>query len=144
MPMTPHYQSKLYCAWTNIIQRCENKRHPQYHCYGGRGITIAKIWRHDFLAFKMDVGECPAPGLSLDRINNDGNYEPGNIRWASRTVQGRNRRTTLFVTVKGETLALKDAVEKYGGNYWTIIARINHGQSPELALRVFQAGDAVR
>lgn len=86
-----------YKRWESIKQRCFNPKNPSYKNYGGRGITMCPAWVDSFLTFFADVGECP-PGMSLDRINNDGNYEPGNVRWASRSEQQRNRRQTTRVT----------------------------------------------
>jgi hypothetical protein len=79
--------------WADINTRCYNPNCPQYHDWGGRGIT--NYWRHDFKGFNTylqeHLGDCP-PGYSIDRIDNDGNYEPGNLRWASKSEQGKNRR----------------------------------------------------
>jgi hypothetical protein len=91
---TVHGRSRTpeYHAWKNMRQRCLNPNHPNYHHYGGRGVTICDQWLDSFAAFLADVGERPAPGLSLDRIDNDGNYEPGNVRWATQSQQIRNQR----------------------------------------------------
>lgn len=84
----------LYLVYTEIIARCDRRTHARWKDYGGRGITICAKWRRDFWAFVHDVGERPAAGMSLDRINNDGNYEPGNVRWATAQQQNINRRTS--------------------------------------------------
>lgn len=78
-------------SWMAMRQRCFNPNGPEYHRYGGRGITVCDRWRESFAAFLSDMGEKP-PGRSLDRIDNDGNYEPGNCRWATPTTQSRNSR----------------------------------------------------
>ena len=74
-------------------QRCKNKNDPHYPDYGGRGITVCERWE-SFENFLADMGERPSDDLSIDRINNDGNYEPGNCRWTDRFTQARNRRNT--------------------------------------------------
>lgn len=81
----------LYSIWLQMRARCRNPRHKSYQNYGGRGITICERW-DDFELFLADVGERPPGRYSIDRIDNDGNYEPGNVRWATATEQIRNRR----------------------------------------------------
>lgn len=81
-----------YRAWEGMIQRCTNPNNAAYEDYGGRGITVFPLWIHDFLAFYEYMGPKPYPEYSLDRIDVDGNYEPGNLRWATLYVQRRNRR----------------------------------------------------
>jgi len=82
----------LYDAWHNMIQRCTNPSNPGYKRYGGRGIKVCDRWK-DFTNFLADVGERPSPELSIDRYpDNDGNYEPGNVRWATTQQQRDNQR----------------------------------------------------
>jgi hypothetical protein len=83
---TPEYRS-----WERIVQRCYNQGHVSYKNYGGRGISVCEEWRKSFMAFYRDMGRKPG-GLSLDRVNNNGNYEPGNCRWATPKQQANNRR----------------------------------------------------
>jgi hypothetical protein len=75
-----------------MIQRCTNPRRKKYPNYGARGITVCEYWKNSFAAFLSDVGRRPTPRHSIDRINNDGNYEPGNVRWALPVEQAHNRR----------------------------------------------------
>lgn len=87
--------TKLYQVWNMIKYRCHSPKYPQWKDYGGRGIAICEEWSNSFQAFYDYVSQLPhfgEEGYSIDRINNDGNYEPGNVRWATRTEQNRNRR----------------------------------------------------
>lgn len=80
-----------YAPWRMMKQRCYNSNHTYYHHYGGRGITVCFEWINSFQAFLKDMGTRPE-GTSLDRINNDGNYEPGNCRWSTPKEQANNQR----------------------------------------------------
>jgi LexA DNA binding domain-containing protein len=93
-------------TWESMKDRCHTPSNPTYKNYGGRGIKICERWLvyENFLA---DMGERPE-GTTIDRINNDGNYEPGNCRWATANVQSRNRRTNNWITAWGETKCITD------------------------------------
>lgn len=82
----------LFSTWSAMKDRCHNTRSPSYPRYGGRGIQVCDEWRKSFVSFIAHVGDRPEGGYTLDRINNDGNYEPGNVRWATWTQQVANRR----------------------------------------------------
>ena len=85
------YAPPEYVAWQNMRARCNRATHPSYQYYGGRGIAVCPEW-DSFERFLEDVGQRPDPSLSLDRIDNDRGYEPGNVRWATRVEQAANRR----------------------------------------------------
>lgn len=97
--------TSLYRAWVNMRQRCTNRNLVQYKDWGGRGIKVCDRWLGDsgFSNFIKDMGSTYQPGLTLDRIDNDGNYEPSNCRWATRREQQSNRRKNRMVTFNGET-----------------------------------------
>lgn len=85
-------KTKEYKSWLSMRARCNRKTHHKYSLYGGRGIKVCRQWQNDFMAFFAHVGKRP-DGCTLDRFpNNDGNYEPGNVRWATATQQNNNRR----------------------------------------------------
>lgn len=100
---TTHGKSKspTFGIWAGLKTRCYNTRHHSYPYYGGRGITVCERWLNSFENFVADMGECP-PELSLDRIDNDGNYEPSNCRWATRKEQAVNNRANVFIDHEGE------------------------------------------
>jgi len=85
-------KADVYNIWHLMRARCQSPRAAHYQDYGGRGITVCERWDADFAAFYADVGPRPSRNHSIDRINNDGNYEPGNVRWATASEQARNRR----------------------------------------------------
>lgn len=84
--------TKEYATWERMIQRCENESHRDYNDWGGRGIRVCSQWRLSFETFLEDMGHRPSDSHSIDRIDNDGNYEPSNCRWATKSQQIRNRR----------------------------------------------------
>lgn len=120
--------TKIYAIWKAIKQRCFNPNNAMYHNYGGRGITICEEWKNNFQAFYDHVSKLPhfnEKGYSLDRINNDGNYEPNNVKWSTAKEQANNTRTNVFITFKGETHTVAEWSEITGINNKVILERIN-------------------
>jgi hypothetical protein len=126
--------SSEYIVWCGIISRCHSPSNGRYDAYGGRGISVYPKWRGSFEEFVTYVGRRPSKAHSLDRINNDGNYEPGNVRWATRIEQQRNKRTNHLITIGTETLTLIEWSERSGNKETTIYMRLQRGQTPEQAV----------
>lgn len=114
---TPEYQT-----WTAMKNRCRLPNTRGFHRYGGRGITYCERWE-SFENFYADMGSRPDPSLQLDRIDNDGNYEPSNCRWATRVENSRNRSTTR----RHGGLTLREIAERTGENYNTLKTRRRRG-----------------
>lgn len=125
-----------YRCYTSMKTRCYNKNCPPYHSYGGRGIKVCDRWLgpDGFLNFITDMGERPSENFSLDRINNDGDYEPTNCRWADNVTQGNNRRTNKLLTYNGETHTETEWAKKIGVNKGTLHERLRRGVPIERAL----------
>lgn len=119
--------SREYEAWCTAKKRCFNPNCARYKNYGARGITMCPEWIDSFETFYRDMGPRP-PGTSLDRIDNDGNYEKNNCHWADRKTQMRNRQNAVRITHNGETLPLKELAERSGIKYATLWARYKHGR----------------
>lgn len=115
----------FYEVWVSMRDRCNNPTNRQYKDYGGRGITICRQW-DSYHQFASDMGSRPE-GFTLDRIDNNGNYEPGNCRWASRKEQQRNQRVTRFVTIEGAAYKAADLADLSGLKTDTIISRASAG-----------------
>jgi hypothetical protein len=121
-----------YNAWSNMRMRCQNPSHPSYSNYGGRGITVCKRWQ-EFENFFADMGEPPA-GMSLDRKDNDGNYEPDNCRWATNRQQAINKRSNQLLTLDGRTMTMMQWASVTGIKANTIWYRLDRGWTVEDAL----------
>lgn len=119
-----HCSTRTYRIWLNMKQRCNNPANKNWADYGGRGIRICERWR-DFSAFFLDMGEAPAWG-SIDRINNDGGYEPGNCRWATQRQQCQNTRRNRFIEFNGEIKPLSEWARDLGVHIATLHYRVNH------------------
>ena len=109
--------------WIGIRTRCRNPKDTAFRNYGGRGISVDPRW-DDFGAFLADMGERPT-GMDLDRIDNNGNYEPGNCRWVTRTTNLRNTRRTCIVELKGERMSVTEAAERIGVSRFNIYSYVH-------------------
>lgn len=127
--------SPEYRTWSGIKRRCLDEGDKSYLRYGGRGILLHPAWAESFEAFLEAVGPRPSKEHSLDRIDNDGHYEPGNVRWATRIEQGNNKRTSVRITAHGETKTLAEWSRDTGVHIGTIWSRLHLlGKSPEEAV----------
>ncbi|HDK2192328.1 TPA: AsnC family protein [Escherichia coli] len=121
MRNTPEYRT-----WSDMKNRCLNPRVRSYSNYGGRGITVCKEWVESFEEFFKYVGPRP-DGYSLDRIDTDGNYEPGNVRWVTNRSQQNNKRNTVFVMFDGQKISASEYARAVGMKPDTVHARIRRG-----------------
>lgn len=126
----------LYVSWRSMRQRCLNKNNTAYHNYGGRGITICDEWLNDFVSFyEWALSNGYKKGYTIDRINNDGNYEPSNCRWITVKEQSYNRRTNRYLTVYGITKTLEEWTHIMNHkNHNALWLRLNRGWSIEDAV----------
>jgi hypothetical protein len=119
-----------YHCWRGMKARCENPRSAFFAHYGGRGIAVCDRWRENFAAFFADMGPRPA-GTSIDRIDNDGPYSPGNCRWATPTEQARNRSNNSVVEYRGERITLTEVAQRTGVRVATVSRRVVAGRTAD-------------
>lgn len=130
-----HAGTLLYRSWVSMIQRCHNPKSREFRLYGGRGIQVCDEWRATFGNFLRDVGERPSPFHSLDRFPDmNGNYEPGNVRWASATEQCRNTSRNVWVTWNEQTYCIAEWAERVGIKQGTLRHRLQRGWPVEKAM----------
>ena len=134
---TPTYRS-----WVHAKRRCEDPKQQNFERYGGRGIRVCAEWQ-SFERFLADMGERPS-GTTLDRLEIDGDYAPGNCRWATRAEQSRNTSRNRYVEHAGRRLILKDFAREMGVDYCMLGARVRRGESPAAAASTMCDLDAHR
>ena len=129
----PKSTTRLYGIWKAIRQRCLNPNNKHFDRYGGRGIKVCDRWRNSFETFREDVSPRPE-GYWLERIDNDGHYEPSNCRWATPKEQGNNRWNNRLHTRKGETLTISQWAARAGLRAGLVYARVHEGWHIDTAL----------
>lgn len=135
----PHhgkYGTRVYSIWSNMLSRCENPSVPKFKDYGARGITVCAAW-HDFRRFYADMGD-PPEGMTLERVDVDGNYEPGNCKWATLVEQANNKRSAIVVD--GERMSKREAGRRLGLSSSTVNQRLRYGWTIEQAVSTPKGG----
>ncbi len=127
--------SPEYISWRGMNARCKNKGDPNYVKYGGRGIKVCDRWRASFINFLEDMGLKPEPSMSIERKDNDGDYEPSNCRWATTQEQANNRRSSVFIELNGKRQTVAEWSRETGISQQVLHARLKvHGWPLERAL----------
>lgn len=129
--------TNTYKSWIGMKDRVTNKNHIHYKNYGGRGITIYEKWINSFENFYKDVGDRPSLKHTLDRIDNDGNYEPGNVKWSTKKEQMRNRRNTIFLSYEGVVKSIDDWCEQLNIKKHLVYSKIRSGWDKEKILQLY-------
>lgn len=126
-------RSRELVTWESMLDRCRNPNFKYYHLYGGRGIKVCDRWLQ-FANFLADMGPRPSPEHTLDRIDSDGDYNPGNCRWATRKEQASNRRNNRKLTAFGQTLTASEWARRCGLTKNTLFSRLRQGWDIERTL----------
>jgi len=125
-----------HATWVRMNARCFNKKHHRYKSYGGRGIIVCPQWKDSFEQFFRDMGRRPSNRHTIERIDVNGNYEPGNCRWATREEQARNLQRSVYVEYEGQRMLLLDVCEKLGLKRGVVYGRLKIGWTLAQALSV--------
>lgn len=120
-------RTKEYQVWCSMNERCRNPNNRHYRDYGGRGIVVCEEWKEDFVVFHDYMGDLPFKGATVDRINNELGYFPGNVKWSTQTEQARNRRNNTMLTYNGKTQSMSAWAEEAGMGHSTIQTRMKLG-----------------
>lgn len=128
--------SPEYNTWVHMIQRCHNPKNKDYKNYGGRGIEVCEMWKDSFEAFLLMVGKRPTLEHTIERIDSNGNYEPGNVRWATRFEQNQNTRSNVKLTIDNETKTVSEwsRDSRCSVSMFTIYKRLDRGWDAERAV----------
>lgn len=125
---------RVYRIWAEMKSRCLNNNNIGYERYGGRGIKVCDRWKDSFESFLVDMGEPPGNDYTIDRIDNNGDYEPSNCRWATPMQQSRNRRSCIMVEYGGEKICVAELAERLGISSQLLRRRIKRGWDLESAI----------
>jgi len=128
-------QTDEYNIWSRMKARCGNQTDHKFPIYGARGIKVCDRWLHSFEAFYADMGPRPTKKHTIDRINNDGNYEPGNCRWVTNFQQSRNRSTNVNITINGVTRCVVD---------WATVLNVTRSHFHEMCRKTYSNGRGLR
>ena len=140
---TVNGQSKEYRSWCYMKTRCYNKNRVDYKFYGGRGIEVCERWKSSFENFLEDMGRCPE-GLTLDRINSNGNYSPSNCRWATWETQHRNTRSSIWIEKDGVRKNRSEWIRTLKASLSQWRTKLRHGLSEEETLNYFLKAEGVK
>ena len=139
--MIDTFRTQERSRWKLMLRRCEDPRFPPYRYYGARGIKVCERW-HTFDFYFRDIvkylGTCP-PGMSLDRVDNDGDYEPSNCRWTTTRINTQNKRGSRFLETPWGWMSLKDAADRSGIGYTTLLYRLDKRKLDSLDPRVWKS-----
>lgn len=116
-----------YTAWISMRRRCYDVKNASYASYGGRGIKVCEEWDNSFERFFLDVGPRPKKGMSLDRVNVNGDYKPGNVRWATPKAQSANRRNNRVFFINEERMIAAEIARRIGRSRTCVLNRIKNG-----------------
>ena len=126
--------NKEFVAWRDMTRRCYDALSENYARYGGRGIVVCDRWRYSFAAFLGDMGKAPSKAHSLDRIDNDGAYEPSNCRWATFREQMANKRNTIWIEYQDERITLAELCRRTGIKHKVLDKRLRRGFTVQQAV----------
>jgi hypothetical protein len=122
--------TKLFRVWNSMLRRCRTPGDTAYKNYGGRGIEVCDR-RNSFENFYADMGPTYGPGLTIERVNNDGDYSPDNCVWIPKSLQSRNRRSAIYIETPWGRLTITEAAAKTGISWFAMMARVNRKWAPE-------------
>lgn len=128
--------SPEYISWREMKNRCHNQGSTSYENYGGRGIFVCDEWLNDFITFFNYVGKRPTKFHSIERVNNNIGYMPGNVKWATKKEQGRNKRNNVFITYNGIRLCISEWADITSINWKTLWMRRRRGWCDKCVIEV--------